>query len=316
VPGGKDSSLVLRLGRQELIYGSSRLVSAREGPNIRRSFDGLRSIADLGRWHIEGFGVQVVEPKDGTFDDHSRSDRSLWGIYAAKSPIVAKEALIDIYYLGFHRNPSTYGQGTEREERHTFGYRLSGRREAWDFDLEMACQVGRFGKGRISAWLAALNTGWIFDSFAWKPRIGLKTNVATGDRDPGRTALQTFNPLFSNASYFNETGMIGLANIIDLHPSLTVTPFKGFSWIVDLDLFWRYSTRDAIYSNSLRIQRQGDQSRARYAGSALSTSSRWQINPFLVVTGAYTHFFPGRFLKESCPGKHTDYAGLWMSFRF
>src|SRR5947208_280656 len=33
-------SLTLRAGRQELAYGSSRLISFREEPNVRRSFDG------------------------------------------------------------------------------------------------------------------------------------------------------------------------------------------------------------------------------------------------------------------------------------
>ena len=37
-----DVSLTMRAGRQEMAYGSSRLVSVREGPNVRQSFDGLR----------------------------------------------------------------------------------------------------------------------------------------------------------------------------------------------------------------------------------------------------------------------------------
>src|SRR6266436_10390324 len=37
-------SLVTRVGRQEMYYGSQRLVSVREAPNIRLSFDGIRFI--------------------------------------------------------------------------------------------------------------------------------------------------------------------------------------------------------------------------------------------------------------------------------
>jgi hypothetical protein len=40
-PLGEASALTLRAGRQELAYGASRLVDAREGPNIRRSFEGV-----------------------------------------------------------------------------------------------------------------------------------------------------------------------------------------------------------------------------------------------------------------------------------
>ena len=37
---GSALNPTLRIGRQEMSYGSSRLVSVREGPNVRRSFDG------------------------------------------------------------------------------------------------------------------------------------------------------------------------------------------------------------------------------------------------------------------------------------
>src|SRR5919202_1402755 len=39
---GKSRSLVLRAGRQEMVFGSLRLVAEREPPNVRQSFDGLR----------------------------------------------------------------------------------------------------------------------------------------------------------------------------------------------------------------------------------------------------------------------------------
>ncbi len=38
-----SGQLLVRAGRQELTLGSSRLVSVRESPNIRRAFDGIRA---------------------------------------------------------------------------------------------------------------------------------------------------------------------------------------------------------------------------------------------------------------------------------
>ena len=38
----EDSSLTLRIGRQEMAFGSGRLVALREGPNVPLSFDGFR----------------------------------------------------------------------------------------------------------------------------------------------------------------------------------------------------------------------------------------------------------------------------------
>ncbi len=44
----KKNWIVLRVGRQELNYGSGRLVSVREGPNVRQSFDGFKIRSKAG----------------------------------------------------------------------------------------------------------------------------------------------------------------------------------------------------------------------------------------------------------------------------
>src|SRR5258708_2188897 len=40
--------IALRVGRQELNYGSGRLISVREGPNVRQSFDGFKVMSTIG----------------------------------------------------------------------------------------------------------------------------------------------------------------------------------------------------------------------------------------------------------------------------
>src|SRR4026208_480314 len=46
-----------RVGRQELAFGSQRLVSVREGPNMRQTFDGGTVEVNRGRWRVDGFGA-------------------------------------------------------------------------------------------------------------------------------------------------------------------------------------------------------------------------------------------------------------------
>ena len=43
----------LRAGRQELKLGSSRLVSVRESPNVRRAFDGVRATWSSGNRRVD-----------------------------------------------------------------------------------------------------------------------------------------------------------------------------------------------------------------------------------------------------------------------
>jgi len=57
---GDSRSLTLRAGRQEMDYGSSRLISVREGPNVRQSFDGVKLALDASVWRVDGFVVRPV----------------------------------------------------------------------------------------------------------------------------------------------------------------------------------------------------------------------------------------------------------------
>lgn len=40
---GEKANVLLRVGRQEMTFGTGRLVTFRESPNVRLSFDGLRA---------------------------------------------------------------------------------------------------------------------------------------------------------------------------------------------------------------------------------------------------------------------------------
>src|SRR6266542_2901134 len=64
-----DRWVVLQAGRQELNYGSGRLVSVREGPNVRQSFDGAKLKIKFGAWRIDAFAARPDLDKPGFFDN-------------------------------------------------------------------------------------------------------------------------------------------------------------------------------------------------------------------------------------------------------
>ena len=53
-------SPVVRVGREEMSYGFQRLIAVREGPNLRRDFDGVRFNDHLGAATIDLFAVRPV----------------------------------------------------------------------------------------------------------------------------------------------------------------------------------------------------------------------------------------------------------------
>ena len=59
-----------RFGREELLFGYQRLIAVREGPNVRRDFDGFRFSDEIDGASIDLISVHPVADKAGAaFDD-------------------------------------------------------------------------------------------------------------------------------------------------------------------------------------------------------------------------------------------------------
>ena len=65
----QDAWLTVRAGRQEMSYGSERLISVREGLNNRRTFDAVRLLYQQGSIKVDGFISSPVEVEQGAFDN-------------------------------------------------------------------------------------------------------------------------------------------------------------------------------------------------------------------------------------------------------
>lgn len=161
-------SVTLRLGRQEMEYGSGRLISGREAPNNRRSFDAARLLFSLGNWSVDGFWGKPVRNLTGVFDDDPNPDKSLWGIYAVSPWMLLPDGHADLYYLGFENRHAVFDRGVGDELRHTVGTRIWGNPLPWRYNFEFIGQYGRFGNNDIAAWAFVSDTHYNFSEFPLK----------------------------------------------------------------------------------------------------------------------------------------------------
>ena len=311
-----EQSFVTRVGRQEMYFGSQRLVSVRESPNIRLSFDGARLIYQTEQLNLSAFAMKPVKTKDGFFDDESNRDSNFWGVYGDTPLSFLPGGNVDFYYLGFENAEAVYNQGAGREVRHSIGTRIWGKNSGWDYNVELVYQLGSFRDGCISAWTAASDTGYTFANKHLRPRLFLKADVASGDSNPNDTMLNTFNALFPKGGYFSETGLIGPANIIDVHPGFELQLTKRLSFTGDWDWFWRESANDGIYNNALKLVRAGNSSSARCIGSQAQAMLQWNASRHFTASAVYAHFFTGDFLTEGPVGKDVNYVSACVTFRF
>jgi len=306
--------LTVRGGRQEVAYGSSRLISVREGPNVQLSFDGLRLFARAMGWQLDAFILAPVATAPEVFDDGPQLGTMLWGSYAT-GPVLPRALALDFYYLGLLRDNAVFEQGAGRELRHTVGARLWGSPGSFDYDVEMIYQLGSFGLGRIDAWGIAADGSYTLKQVPTAPRFELRTAASSGDRDPQSRDLQTANALFPKVTYFGAGALIGSQNHIDVHPIISLRPINGLLLSVEWDFFWRQSLADGVYGVSTALQVPGAGIRGRYVGSQASAGAVWQATRHTTLVAAYAHFFVGEFLQQAGRPRDIDYLTFWIAFK-
>jgi len=314
VAGDEDLSWTLRGGRQVLALGSERLVSARYGPNVLRSFDAADLLFHSATWRVDLLLGRPVAVEEGVFDDHSDASRSFWALYGTCNLGEAKG--LDLYYIGYKSDQATFDQGSAREERHTLGVRFFGQGGRWDWNCELFGQGGSFGDGNIRAWSFASDVGCVIAGLPFQPRLGLKADIISGDRDPADMDLETFNPLFPNGKYFGEAGLIGPYNLIDLHPSLDFHLTEQWTLSLASVFYWRESTADGIYGNSGQLLRPDGGSDARYVGSQFDVVLGYAPSRCLDMSLAYSILVPGGFIESTEPDETVQFLGLEFRFRF
>lgn len=313
--GEKDKQLLFRVGRQELSYGSQRLVAVRDGPNNRQSFDAVKAVSSFGNYRGDFFYSHYVVAQDGIFDDYSNKKRAFWGSYFTIGKIPALKN-IDLYYLGYKRANANFDDATGKELRHSAGTRIWGKYENWRYDAEAVYQFGNVDVKDIQAWTVSLNTGYRFSSAILKPEIGFKVELISGDKTSGDGKLETFNPLFPRGAYFGLASVIGPSNLVDFHPSLSFELYRNIEWVIDYDMFWRYSETDGIYGPNTIMIYPGDTTDAKEIGRQLESEIIYQPNPYLYFRFEATLFKAGDFLKASGAGKNMFFTGITMQLKF
>ena len=304
-----------RVGRQELSFGSQRLVSVREVPNNRQSFDAVRSIFTSGQWKADIFYGYFVRAKSGIFDDKVSSDVKLWGLYIVRNNVTTIKNF-DLYYLGLEKNSAEFNDGVGREQRHSIGTRLWNRDEDWRYDIEAVYQFGDFVSKDISAWTASLNLSYKFQRKKFSPEVGFKTELISGDKNENDERLQTFNPLFPRGAYFGLVALIGPANLFDIHPSISLNLSEKLTFNIDYDIFWRYDVDDGLYAVNMSVLYPSEATVGKHIGNQLAANLSYAPNDFLFFSCEFTWFNTGEYLKAVSSGNDILFTAATARLRF
>ena len=311
---GVNNKLSVRLGRQELAYGSQRLVSVREGPNNRQSFDAAKASFISKKTQTDLFYSSYVRAKKGLFNDHA-NDIHFWGAYFTSTDVHILQH-IDLYYLGLRKKKAVFEDGAGIERRHSIGARIFSKPRALRYDIEMLYQFGELDEKPIRAWTVSFNSGYQFQDAKLKPDLGFKTELISGDRRIDDNELQTFNPLFPRGGYFGLASLIGPSNLFDIHPSLSLLLSPRLQLNMDADIFWRFSKEDGIYGPNVAMIYKGNNNPYRKIGNQVAMDINYTPNPYVYFRFEFTWFDAGNFLKAAGSGRDILFGGITTQLKF
>ncbi|KIC62842.1 hypothetical protein RM51_11200 [Chryseobacterium taiwanense] len=311
----KNRKLTSRIGRQELDYGSGRLISVREGPNARLSFTGAKLMYSQKNISVDAFAMMADSINVGVFDNKMSKQLNLWGLYS--KIIFPKAGNLDLYYIGIRRDESQFEAGTAKEKRHTVGGRFWKYGGGFIYNLEAAYQFGTFGEDHISAWTGSVDIGYLFENMKWKPSINLRNDYISGDKGKNDGKLQTFNPLYPKGGYFGFSPQIGPVNLIDIHPYITLDLTSKLKMQMDAVFNWRYSFNDGVYRPSGVLNRPGSSSDKKYIGTAYLTNFTYSFNRYISLVSGIQYFKKGSFIEDIIPNaKSGVFYNIRLGFKF
>ena len=311
LPSPLGDAPVVRVGREELLFGFQRLIAVREGPNVRRTFDGVRFTDRWGSATIDLLAVRPVNPTTGVLDDHTNMKQLLWGGYLTIP--LGDVTKADIYELNYENTSARFRGLVGVEQRQTYGVRLFGETDGFDWNAEAALQVGSFRNKSIHADMLAAIAGYTFHGAMWEPRIAIETNFASGDS--GHGSIGTFNAMFPRLPYFAETSMLVPANVYDVRPVLSLKPAPDVTATFGWDTLWRASNSDGLYGSGLVQYANTNKVSGARVGTELSADIRWRVDRHLIVGAIAAQFLSGPAVQEAL-GKNVTFFVLFGTYRF
>ena len=322
-----DYPVMVRVGRQELVYGREWLLGNNDMDNgSGLSFDAIKVVYADEDFQVDAWAAKLVDLNSGllaaTVQD---DDTDFYGVYGTYTGF--ENTGLDAYLMLVRNGLS----GGDVDYLYTVGARAAGTWDVMgalpgllDYNVELAYQFGdNTGGGDYEAWALNLMAGYTFTDVQWTPRLEAEYAYFSGDDDGADDDLEAFNRLFSDVQY----GAIGLGGALDaaatnlhiLRIGGSAVPVEKLTVSADV-LIFQLAEDDAeglaltfgnpqVGDNLLGpVFAAGDDDDA---GIELDLAASYQYTEDLNLTVGWSHFFVGDAV-ENAYGDDDDMDYLYV----
>ncbi len=314
-----DHPVYVRGGRQELLYGSQRLITPLDWANTRRRFDGVKAWWHSDKLDVDAFWTTpvVVEPSRFDSSDDGRNFEGLWATYRPR-----KGQTVDLYYLNLDdTHPVALGQYGKRDgfNVNTVGTRYAGDSRHLLWDAELMYQFGSWANQEIAAGAYTLGGGYHFADAPMNPQFWMYFDWAEGDPHPGVGGVhRRFNQLFASGHYYlGYLDLVGRENIDDFNLQYTMWPTKWWLTGIQFHVFHLDSPKDALYNAGATVLRSDPTGRAGTSvGNEIDLFTNFHLSAHQDIFLGWSKLYTGRFIKETGPPVSPELFYLQYTYKW
>lgn len=318
-------NLTMKIGRQSLRYGDSRIFGPGEWGNSGRylwdaavfSFKKGRHFSDIL------FGANKINDPEVLSWRH----RHHFNAIGSYSHIELAQGLVLEPFTVFKFDRHEAYKGEEGKGDYfsvSPGARMSGELP-FDFfyNSTFVLQRGTYGADSIRAYAIHAQIGKRFSNSCLKPLISAEYSYATGDGNPEDGVRETFDGVFGAKDLmYGRMNLFDWSNIEDLQINLELSPKNSLFIKAELHKFRLASDKDG-WSLNPGLYRDKSGGSGDDVGVEFDVVIRWKANELipskygkLEIQAGYGHFMPGGFVEKVADTKAADWFFLQVIHRF
>ncbi|MFN8060407.1 MAG: alginate export family protein [Vicinamibacterales bacterium] len=301
VPGPRG--VMLRAGRQELVFGEQRLVGNGDWGNVARVFDGARGAFYRPGVRIDAFVVLPARLVPDGFD-RTKTDETFWGAVGSTTKLLPHGTL-EPYALVKRLHLAIGETGTAGSVLvATYGARAVGLIAAgFDYNVEAAWQTGHVATDTLRAWAGHYALGRSWATAALAPRVTVEVNHASGDDDPRNERLGTFDQLYpTNHNKYGIADQMGWRNMRDAMIGVQLSPNKKAKISTEVHHLLLATTNDGLYVDNGTRRVLNRAATSRDVGTELDLFGAYAWSSRVNVGAGVGYLVAGEYLNQSTGG--------------
>ncbi len=312
----EGNGVKVRVGRQDLFIGSTRLISTADWSNITKNFDVVRGTLTEGRVNLDLIAGSIV------LDDPSRMDRSKPGehfyVVYSKWAKVIPGASIEPYVMAKTQSGTDEVKGKDGRLGDADilygGLRVVGTlRGGFDYNAEAIREGGDYADDVVQAFGYIVGGGWKMADNDWKPHFSSDFVYASGDSGRKDGHHESFDYLYGPQQPTNSlTGQIAWRNMQDFRAGVDCSPFKKLKVQLDFRDYWLVSVQDGLYNAFGTRTVLNAKATSAHVGAGVDLMTNFTITPKTFLGIGVGTLSPGAYLKQS--GKTTGFVLPYLSF--